>query len=185
MMDKKKNVENTHTAQDQYEGNALLRAAYLLFWEEKDPDRRAKGFRVFLMELAKRMKEGGVGPAPCVDVNGKLIDALDLENVQVGQKVVLQEDVWLKMDTVTDADGNLWLPLFFHTEEVKAGQTSIVTMPVLLRDILRLGRDRDDVQGVVVSPFTKPFTLGKELLTQFLDDYDECVMGSETRNKEG
>lgn len=46
-------------------------------------------------------------------MNNALDRAFDPESSKVGDEVQLDEDVRLRMDTITDSDGKLWLPLLF------------------------------------------------------------------------
>ena len=75
-------------------------------------------------------------PMPFVDVNNTFDAAFNLENAKIGETLQLQEEVRLRMDTMKDPDGNLWLPLFFNTEAMHKGETAIIIMPVAILDVL-------------------------------------------------
>ena len=77
------------------------------------------------------------------------------------------------MDTMKDGQGNEWLPLFLSDEDVNKGDAANIRMSVPMEDILRYGLAWESVQGVVVNPFDKPFVMDKDMLKQFLDDYDK------------
>lgn len=76
------------------------------------------------------------------------------------------------MDTMTDGTGTLWLPLFFNGKYVNRGETANIIIPVALYDVLKFGLEREDLKGVVIDPFGKSFVLSKEILKNFLDDYE-------------
>ena len=95
---------------DQYADNAPLSEAFTLFQEETDEKKRADAFISFLNILAKRISEGGMVPVPFVDVNNVMFEGLDLEHVKAGDEIQLKEEVRLRMDTMTDGDGDELLP---------------------------------------------------------------------------
>ena len=171
---------SSETTRNPYEANQAVNAKYLLFWEETDPEKRTDAFLEFLLSLAARMKEGGTVPAPCVDVTGSLHAAIEQVNPVAGETFQVKDEIRLRMDTMTDGNGDLWLPLFLDREDMENGQVADVT----ISDILRFGLEREDLQGVVVNPFGHPFTLGKKLLAQFLEDSANWVICKDTRNKE-
>ncbi len=143
-----------------------------MFRDEEDDDKRANGFFAFLNHLAKRVSEGAQVPAPFVDVNNTFMKYIDPEKVKKGDIVTVAEEVRLKLDTMTDSNGKRWLPLFLDRQELEKGQTANITMPVEMETILRNGLAWEDVEGVVIDPFGKPFTMNKELLEKFWRDYD-------------
>ena len=107
--------------QDEYVDNAPLDAALMLFLGEKDDKKRHESFITFLNILAKRISEGAMVPMPFVDVNNTLMEGLDIEHVMVGDTVQIREEVRLRMDTMMDGGGNLWLPLFLNNRELSKG----------------------------------------------------------------
>ena len=157
---------------DPYLANAPVKAAMLLFRDEEDDDKRANGFFTFLNHLAKRVSERARVPAPFVDVNNTFMKYIDPEKVKKGDIVTVAEEVRLKLDTMTDSNGKRWLPLFLDRQELEKGQTANITMPVEMETVLRNGLAWEDVEGVVIDPFGKPFTMNKELLEKFWRDYD-------------
>ncbi len=158
--------------QDEYVDNAPLDAALMLFLGEKDDKKRHESFITFLNILAKRISEGAMVPMPFVDVNNTLMEGLDIEHAKVGDTVQLQEEVRLRMDTMMDGAGNLWLPMFLNNRELSKGQTANVIMPVAILDVLKYGLKGSDLKGVVVNPFGRPFIMPKDLLETFIEDYE-------------
>ena len=165
------NEENDHS--DDYVDNAPLDAALMLFLSEKDEDKKTEGFITFLNILAKRVSENARVPMPFCDVNNVLLKGVDIENVMAGDEVKLEDDVRLKMDTMTDPDGKLWLPLFLNNRELNKGNTANIIMPTYIYDILKFGYNWTDIEGVVVNPFGRAFTMNKALLEKFLTDYED------------
>ena len=158
-------------SESQYADNAILEAAYVLFMGEEDMEKRPQAFLDFLNVMVRRMAEEAYVPMPFVDINNTMLKGLDINNVKAGDTFSPQEEVRLKMDTMTDVNGDLWIPLFFNEKALNKGETANVIIPVALYDVLKIGLDRDDVKGVVVDPFGKPFVLSKDLLTKYLSDY--------------
>ena len=108
---------------------------------------------------------------PFEDVNNTFSRNFDPDQVQVGDTICMEEQARLRMDTMKDPEGNLWLPLFTDMDELHKGQTANVIMPVYIYDVLEFGLNGEDLSGVVINPFDKPFTLTKDMLMGFLDDY--------------
>lgn len=157
---------------DQYVDNAPLDAALLLFLSEEDEKKRSEGFITFLNIMAKRISEDAVVPMPFVDVNNALMEGLDVERAMAGDSIQLKQEVRLRMDTMTDADGNLWLPMFLNSRELNKGETANVIMPVSILDVLKFGLHGDDLKGVVINPFGRAFTMTKDFLEKFIGDYE-------------
>ena len=158
--------------EDDYIENATLRAAYFLFHDEEDQNKRSEVFMTFLSELAKRCLEGGTVPAPLVDGEGKFFSQIDPSKTCVGDTVAIKDQIRLRMDTMTDFEGSLWLPLFLNMDDLQKGVTGNVTAAVEILDILKMGLGREDLKGVVINPFDKPFTLRKDILKLFIRDVE-------------
>ncbi len=158
--------------QDEYIDNAPLDAALMLFLGEEDEKKRSKSFITFLNIMAKRISEGATVPMPFVDVNNALMEGLEIKHAMAGDTVQLSEEVRLRMDTMTDGDGNLWLPMFLNNRELSKGQTANVIMPVAILDVLKFGLKGSDLKGVVVNPFGRSFIMTKDLLEKFIEDYE-------------
>lgn len=122
--------------------------------------------------ISRKQKETLLNAKPSIQ-NIALDGAFDPETVSECDEFQLEEDARFRMDTITDSDGKLWLPLFFNVEALHKGQTANVIMPVPLLDVLQIGLGDDELMGVVVDPFDRPCTLKKELLERFLGDCEE------------
>ena len=161
-----------HEREDEYEDNKVIEKAYYEFINEADEERRAHSFVSFINAMAQGIFNEAMVPMPFVDVNNTLDTELDLGSVKLGETRQLQEEVRLRMDTMKDPDGDLWLPLFFNIEAMHKGETANIIMPVSLLDVLKFGLEGRKVMGVVIDPFDRPFTLTKDLLEKFLSDYE-------------
>ena len=124
----------------------------------------------FLNAMTKGINSELVVPMPFVDVNNTFNAAFNPENAKIGETLQLKEEVRLRMDTMKDSNGNLWIPLFFNSEMLHKGETANIIMPVNLVDVLKHGLEDEELLGVVIVPFDRPFTLSKDLLGKFLSD---------------
>ena len=156
---------------DNYIDNAVLEAAYMLFIMA-DEEERYDDFIRFLNELSRRMSEDGMVPMPFVDMTNAWIEAINILDVKAGESFTVPEDVRLRMDTMTDSEGNQWLPLFINDKALSKGNTANIIMPVAIYDVIRIGLTRSDILGIVINPFDNPFTLNKEVIEMFLSDYE-------------
>lgn len=159
--------------EDEYAENAILNAAYHLFVFEEDENKRAEAFITFLNVLTKRIAENAMVPTPYDDVNNAFLNGVDLEKVMAGDEFTLSEGLRLKLDTMQDGEGKLWLPLFLNRDELNKGNTANVIMPTLIFDILNFGYNWEDIEGVVINPFGRAFTLTKDILKVFLNSFNE------------
>jgi len=153
--------------------NEILSVAYNQFVNEEDENKRAEAFLTFLNALTHRIAEDAMVPTPYDDVNNAFLKGLDLENVMAGDEFTLTEDVRLKLDKMQDGNGKLWLPLFLNRDELNKGKTASIIMPTLIFDILNFGYNWENIEGVVINPFGKAFTMTKDILEVFLNSYNE------------
>lgn len=165
------NAGDINEIREEYIENAPLDAAFAIFQGETDEDKRTEAFITFLNVMAKRITEEATVPMPFIDVNNVLFASIDPEQAKVGDVVEMKDEIRLRMDLVSDGNGDEWIPLFLTEKELHKGQTANVIMPVLIMDVLRFGYEWEDVKGVVVNPFGAPFVLRKDLLRKFLEDF--------------
>ncbi len=154
-----------------YDGDESLDELYKQFVRQTDEGERKKAFEFFLEILCNRMIFNVTVPMPFVDVNNTLLSSIDIDNVKAGDTFKVEEDVRLKMDTMTDADGNKWLPLFLCKEEMEKGETANIIISVDMLDVFKIGLERDDLMGVVIDPFSEPLRLDKEMIQYVLSEY--------------
>lgn len=155
-----------------YEKNAILEAAYVLFMEEEDENEKINAFYRFMTFLSDSMADEAVVPMPFVDVNNILQKNIDIEQVKLGDEVLIEDEVRLRMDTMQDSDGNLWLPLFITDEELCEGKTANIIMPIRIYDVFKSALEGDDLQGVVINPFNRPMPIDKEVLKTIIGGYE-------------
>lgn len=154
--------------------DGYLNDLYKRFVNEKDEDARVEAFKMFLERLCEDMVDNRCVPMPFVDVNNILLGSIDVDNVQAGDTFQVKEDVRLRMDTMTDVNENQWLPLFLSKEEMEKGETANIIMSVEILDLFKIGLERDDLMGIVIDPFSEPFTLDKEMIKYVLAEYKYC-----------
>ena len=127
-------------------------------------------------EKPDKEKVGDNGEQTMVLDKTKQVPELDIEQIRARLEkcdtIHCEEEVRLRMDTMMDGEGGLWLPLFLNNRELSKGQTANITMPVPIMDVLKFGLHGEDLKGVVINPFGKAFTMPKELLKKFIDDYE-------------
>lgn len=155
-------LENT------YENNKYIKMAIKRFYQTKNEEDLA----VILGVLRKRMAEGGEAPMPMIDVNG-VMDGLNPDNICPGKDIRITEEVRLRMDTVTDEEGNEWFPLFTDEEELNKQPTSNIVINSPIREILRNGLTSDRVKGVVINPFGERIAIPQDVLKLTLKDMEE------------
>ena len=163
---------NENDEDREYEENRFLANALKNLIKETEKEKRIDSYFAFLNVLENRINGGGRVPMPFGDVNNSFTENFDPEKIQVGDTICMEEQVRLRIDTMQDPEGNLWLPLFTDMDELHKGQTANVIMPVYIYDVLKFGLNGDDLSGVVINPFDKPFTMTKDMLKSFLDDYE-------------
>ena len=159
--------------EDEFIDNLPVIAAYEKFYDESDERKKSDLFIEFMNALFARVADLGTVPAPFVDVNGDFFSQMDLEKLRVGDGFTIKNPVSLKLDTMKDPEGDVWIPLFFNNDQISSGETGNIISTVKILDILQMGLNRDDVQGVVINPFEKPFTIRKNMLYHFIRD---CVV---------
>lgn len=156
--------------EDEYSENLPVIAAYDKFYDESDERKKSDYFIGFMNELFARVADLGTVPAPFVDEKGDFFSQMDLEKLRVGDGFTIKKPVSLKLDTMKDPEGDVWIPLFFNNDQISSGETGNIISPVKILDILQMGLNRDDVQGVVINPFEKPYTIRKNMLYHFIRD---------------
>lgn len=98
---------------------------------------------------------------------------LDPDSICLGKDFQITEEVRLRMDTVTDEEGNEWFPLFTDEEELHKQPTSNIIINSPIREILRNGAVSDRVKGVVINPFGERLALPQDVLKITLKGMEE------------
>ena len=123
-----------------------------------------------------RIMNDGQGWVPFVTVRGEMFPNLDVSTLQEGDRLTLDQEVRLRMDTVAAEDGIEWLYIFTNEEESHKRPVPNVVMEIPFRQILEIGLHNDKVAGVVINPFGKYFKADKKVI--------ECIFDACRRNME-
>ena len=124
-----------------------------------------------------RIMNDGQGWVPFVTVSGEMFPNLDVSTLQEGDRLTLDQEVRLRMDTVAAEDGIEWLYIFTNEEESHKKPVPNVVMEIPFRQILEIGLHNDKVAGVVINPFGKYFKADKKVI--------ECIFDACRQNMEG
>ena len=124
-----------------------------------------------------RIMNDGQGWVPFVTVSGEMFPNLDVSTLQEGDRLTLDQEVRLRMDTVAAEDGIEWLYIFTNEEEGHKKPVPNVVMEIPFRQILEIGLHNDKVAGVVINPFGKYFKADKKVI--------ECIFDACRQNMEG
>lgn len=124
-----------------------------------------------------RIMNDGQGWVPFVTVSGEMFPNLDVSTLQEGDRLTLDQEVRLRMDTVAAEDGIEWLYIFTNEEESHKKPVPNVVMEIPFRQILETGLHNDKVAGVVINPFGKYFKADKKVI--------ECIFDACRQNMEG
>lgn len=137
--------------------NQNIADAIYEFYKAKNEDEYEEGFVGVLNALAEQMSEKAMVPSPFLDV--------------------VREDGGhtLVIDVMNDDKGQMWLPVFTDDQELCKGKTANVHMEYPLENIVRAALARGDVAGLVINPFGQAFSLPKDFVETFLEDYDRWI----------
>ncbi|MBR2742366.1 MAG: macro domain-containing protein [Clostridia bacterium] len=104
-----------------------------------------------------------------VETPPELLDMIgDPEKLKAGDELRINEEIRMKILTLTDADGREWYAAFTDDAQMKKGApASVIAMPV--RDILETALSSETRAGLAVNPWENTLFLDKELLNIILD----------------
>lgn len=145
---------------ERMEGNELIEKAIDCIYEEPDSDSLID----FLIVLCIRMKEDGNGLVPFVTVGEGMFPDLDVYSLKEGDTITLDHEVRIRMDTVTEGDGNEWFYIFTNSDEVHKKPVPDVVMEIPFAEMFEAAEKSNKVNGVVINPFGKYFKLDKKLI---------------------
>ena len=80
-----------------------------------------------------RIMNDGQGWVPFVTVSGEMFPNLDVSTLQEGDRLTLDQEVRLRMDTVAAEDGIEWLYIFTNEEESHKKPVPNVVMEIPFR----------------------------------------------------
>ena len=124
---------------------------------------------------------------PYNDVNNVFADSIDSDNIKVGSIFTLKEEAHLKMDEMVGPDGKHWVPLFLNEQEMEKGKTGNIIIPMKMSEVFEYCEKSEDVEGIVINPFSQVITIKKKYVPLFLSTFRQWkaagkIMGhSETK----
>ena len=126
---------------------------------------------LFMKVMVSRMQQNGEFAVPYIS-DMPLMSDEQLSKVQIGQDFSIEKDIRLKMETVTDSNGNEWMGVFTTSEEMHKGSAGNIQINQSIIDMLQLALNWDKVEGIVINPFGKFVQLKKKMIKLIIDGYD-------------
>ena len=80
------------------------------------------------------------------------------------------EDGQIEVDTMSDLLGQRWIPMFTSADEHDGTVEFSLSIP--LERLVREAYSRDDIDGIVIDPFSEGFTVTKKQLKFVLEFYN-------------
>ena len=154
---------------NRYEDNKYIKMAAEEFAKERSKDNLFRMFDVLL----KRMMDDGEVRTPMVDVNN-VFGSFKLEDLDKGDTFTIDQEMRLRIDTVSNGDGNEWIPLYTDEAEMLAKPTTNVIINLPIYKVLKAGLE-DDVEGIVINPFGLALTMPKDVLQIVVYRYEELL----------
>lgn len=129
-------------------------------------DSTKENLALLLESIRTRMHEDGQFIIP-VAPSQAAFDMIDIENIRVGQTIITNKDISLKLIPLETKDGKKWQPVFTSQAEFDKGEKcSAITCDI--RQILKSFRN-SSMEGLVINPWGKTFLLNKDLINMILD----------------
>ena len=151
---------NCRQPAERMQGNELIENAINSLYENPDND----SFIDVVTSLCFRMKQDGCGMVPFVTVGEGMFSDLDVHRLKEGDTITLDHDVRIRMDTVSEGDGEEWLYIFTNEDEIHKRSVPEVVMKIPFTDIFDIAVRSDQVAGVVINPFGKYFKADKKVI---------------------
>ena len=149
------------------EENHAIEVAIDQLYYQNDKD----GMLLFMEVMVSRMQQDGDFAVPYVS-DMPMMSEKQLSKAQIGQSFSIEQDIKLKMETVTDADGKEWMGVFTSSKEMHRGSAGNVQINQSIREMLKMAMGWEKVEGIVINPFGKFVQLKKEMIQLILDGYD-------------
>ncbi len=159
--------EDKKMEDNRYEDNKYIKMAAEEFAKDRSEDNLFRLFDVLL----KRMIDDGEVRSPMVDVNN-VFGSFKLEDLDKGDTFTIDQEMRLRIDTVTNGDGNKWIPLYTEEAEMLAKPTTNLSINLQIYKVLMAGLE-DDVAGIVINPFGLALTMPKDVLRIVVRRYEE------------
>ena len=148
-----------------YRDNIYIKQAINEIYKEYNIDT----LDLLLKVILKRIEDQGTAPTPMVNVNNVQID---VSNLKLGESITMDQDLRLKVDTMKDGDGKLWIPLFTDEEEIYKGETTNIIFETSIDFLIGSAFSNEEVEGLVINPFGQSFAMSKDLIKIILDNID-------------
>ncbi len=161
---------NDSTWDKDLQGNELIEGAIERLHERVEKSRIVD----FVKIMVYRMMQEGEFIVPYI-TDAPMISEEKVQELQIGKTYSLDHDVRLKMETVTDDQGNEWVGVFTSSQEMSKGSAGNVQMSQSIHQILKLALSWEDVEGIVINPFGTFIQLQKEMVKDILDAFDNQI----------
>ncbi len=152
------------------QGNELIEGCIERLHERVDKNQVIE----FIKIMVYRMLQDGEFVVPYI-TDTPIISEEKVNELQVGETFSFNHDVRLKMETVTDDQGDQWLGVFTSSEEMNKGSAGNVQMSQSIKLTLEQALNWRDVEGLVINPFGHFVQLQKEMIQDILNTYDNQV----------
>jgi hypothetical protein len=150
-----------------YEDNKYIKLAAEEFEKDRSEEKLFKLFEIMI----QRMLDEGQAPEAMIDVNN-VMQSVDIMKMTMDDTFTLDNGMRLRIDTLTNGDGNEWIPLYTDEEELTGDQGLSISMNLPIYNILKCGLS-DDMAGIVINPFGMSLTMPKEVLKIVVERYEE------------
>ena len=112
-----------------------------------------------------------------IDVNG-VMDFNKIMNLSQGDTFTLDQELRLRIETVSTGNGQEWIPLYTDEEEINRQPTADIHINMPIVNILKSAYYGDGVEGLVINPFGKALTVPQNILKLVVEKYEEINMAA-------
>lgn len=143
-------------------GNGTIEKAIEQFYTQTTKE----NLIAMLESILQRMHEDGQWIIPVIPPQAAL-NMIDVDNIKVGQKYTISEDLYFKLHHLQTTDGQTWLVAFTSRDECAKGEgSSTITQDI--KQMLKNCRNMNEA-GIIINPWDKSFKLTKELIQMILN----------------
>lgn len=107
---------------------------------------------------------------PMVDMYHNLFTP---KEIKIGDTFTIEEPVHLKIDEMKDENNKLWIPLFSSEAEIDKGECSNIRMSIPVLDLIKVAFTKENIEGIVINPFSQGFVLSNQTLGFMLKMYNQ------------
>ena len=151
-----------------YIENTIIKEVAELFGTERNKE----NLITLLNVLINRMVDNGEVPVAMVDVNG-VMNYEKIMKLSEGDTFKLDQEMRLRIDTVTTGDGQEWIPLYTDEEEINRQPTANIHINLPIVNVIKSAYYDEKVEGLVINPFGKALKMPKNILGLVVEKYDE------------